>query len=42
MQAVEEGRFIMVNKMIGTPVTLKWIPFEIGMGIEVAIEEFFR
>jgi len=41
MQYEERGRSLMVSRMLGTPVTIKWIPFTLSQGIEVAVANYF-
>ncbi len=42
MRSEENGRSLMVSRMLGTPVTLKWIPFSLARGIELAATDYFR
>ena len=42
MRYEETGRSLMVSRMLGTPVTLKWIPFSLARGIELAAADYFR
>ncbi len=42
MRYQENGRSLMVSRMIATPVTLKWVPFELARGIEVSVTDYFR
>jgi KaiC/GvpD/RAD55 family RecA-like ATPase len=41
MQYEERGRSLMVSRMMGTPATLKWIPFTLSQGVEMAIANYF-
>jgi KaiC/GvpD/RAD55 family RecA-like ATPase len=36
MQYEERGRSLMVSRMLGTPAMIKWIPFTIARGVEMA------
>jgi len=42
MRYEENGRSLMVSRMLGTPATLKWIPFNLARGIELAAADYFR
>jgi len=42
MKIDESGRFLMISRMIATPVKIKWIPFHLSKGLKVRVEEFFR
>jgi len=42
MRYEENGRSLMVSRMLGTPATLRWIPFSIARGIELAAADYFR
>ena len=42
MRYEENGRWLMVSRMLGTPVTLRWIPFSLARGIELAAVDYFR
>ena len=42
MRYEENGRSLMVSRMLGTPVTLRWIPFSLARGIELAATDYFR
>jgi len=41
MQYEEQGRSLMVSRMLGTPATMKWIPFTLAQGVEVAVANYF-
>jgi KaiC/GvpD/RAD55 family RecA-like ATPase len=41
MQYEERGRSLMVSRMFGTPVTMKWIPFTLAQGVEMAVANYF-
>jgi circadian clock protein KaiC len=42
MRYEENGRSLMVSRMLATPVTFKWIPFNLARGIELVATDFFR
>jgi len=42
MKYEEGGRYLMVSRMLATPVTLKWIPFTLARGLELAVANYFR
>ncbi len=42
MQYREDSRSLMVSRMVATPVTLKWVPFNLTHGIEFAVTDYFR
>ena len=41
MRYEEQGRSLMVSRMMGTPATIKWIPFTLARGLELAIANYF-
>ena len=41
MQYEESGRSLMVSRMLGTPATMKWIPFTLARGVEMAAANYF-
>ena len=41
MRYEERGRSLMVSRMLGTPATIKWIPFSLARGLEMAIANYF-
>jgi circadian clock protein KaiC len=41
MQYEETGRSLMVSRMLGTPATIKWIPFTLAGGVEIAVANYF-
>lgn len=41
MQYEEQGRSLMVSRMLGTPATMKWIPFTLAQGVEMAVANYF-
>jgi len=41
MQYEERGRSLMVSRMLATPVTIKWIPFTLARGVEMAVANYF-
>ena len=41
MRYEERGRSLMVSRMLGTPATIKWIPFTLSRGLEMAIANYF-
>lgn len=42
MKYEEAGRSLMVRRMIATPVNLKWIPFNLARGVDLAVANYFR
>ena len=41
MRYEERGRSLMVSRMLGTPTTIKWIPFTLSRGLEMAVANYF-
>jgi len=41
MQYEERGRSLMVSRMLGTPAMIKWIPFQLARGVEMAAVNYF-
>lgn len=41
MQYEERGRSLMVNRMLGTPAVIKWVPFTLARGVEMAAANYF-
>ncbi|HMK82268.1 MAG TPA: RAD55 family ATPase [Candidatus Bathyarchaeia archaeon] len=41
MRYEEKGRSLMVSRMLGTPTTIKWMPFTLSRGLEMAIANYF-
>lgn len=41
MRYEEGGRSLMVSRMLATPATIKWIPFTLARGVELAIANYF-
>jgi len=41
MQYEERGRSLMVSRMFGTPAAMKWIPFTLAAGVEMAVANYF-
>jgi KaiC/GvpD/RAD55 family RecA-like ATPase len=41
MRYEERGRSLMVSRMLGTPAMIKWIPFTLSRGLEMAIANYF-
>ena len=41
LQYEEQGRSLMVSRMFGTPTTIKWIPFTLAQGVEMAVAKYF-
>ena len=41
MRYEERGRSLMVSRMLGTPATIKWIPFTLSRGLEMATANYF-
>ena len=41
MRYEERGRSLMVSRMMGTPATIKWIPFTLSRGLEMAVANYF-
>ena len=41
MRYEESGRSLMVSRMMGTPATMKWIPFTLARGVEIAVASYF-
>lgn len=41
MRYEERGRSLMVSRMLGTPATIKWIPFTLSRGLEMAVANYF-
>jgi len=42
MRYAEGGRHLMVSRMQATPATLKWVPFTLARGLELAVADYFR
>ncbi len=41
MRNEEGGRSLMVSRMLATPVAIKWIPFTLARGLELAVANYF-
>jgi KaiC/GvpD/RAD55 family RecA-like ATPase len=41
MQYEERGRSLMVSRMLATPAVMKWIPFTLTRGVEMAVVNYF-
>jgi KaiC/GvpD/RAD55 family RecA-like ATPase len=41
MQYEERGRSLMVSRMLGTPAMIRWIPFTLAQGVEMAVVNYF-